>query len=681
VTLVSPLYAGVIIDKPHPLVDKVFYYSIPAELAESVSLGVRVRVPFGAKNKPTFGFILEIIQDISVVPEKIKFIQEVLETYPLLLPKHIPVVLWMKKEYHCLIIEAIRCFVPNLSKSMAVKANPIDGYKVITINKSEISLTDEQQNAVEVMDKALSDGIGSFILEGVTGSGKTEVYIRLAQRASEYGKQTIILVPEISLTPQTVERFKSRFGSMVSVLHSKLSSGERLKHWHNIRMGLTQIVVGARSAVFAPANQLGLIIVDEAHEDSYKSDQRPRYHAIDIARKRCEIEGSVLVLGSATPRIEDSIQEDILYRRIAITQRVEQRPMPPVKIIDMREEITKGNRSIMSKPLYFALQQVLAKGEQAILLINRRGYAQFVLCRSCGFVVMCQNCYVSLTYHQDGNTLKCHYCNLRKSYPSVCPKCKSKYIKNFGLGTQKVQEELSKFFPDVKIARMDMDTTLKKDSHQTILEAFKNGEYDFLLGTQMIAKGLDFPNVTLVGVVAADTSLNLPDFRNGEKTFQLIAQVAGRTGRSAKGGEVIVQTYQPNHYAIEFASRHDYRGFLQREIEIRKTLLHPPFVHIVRILITGERENMVSVLCKTASQLLEQKISQDSDLSKAVLNVCASPAPLEKINGKYRWQTLIKIKRDEKALDQFHTVVDEVCSSLPIAAERVIIDFYPVSLL
>ncbi len=355
--------------------------------------------------------------------------------------------------------------------------------------------------------------------------------------------------------------------------------------------------------------------------------------------------------------------------------------MPPVKIVDMREEITKGNRSIISKHLYMALKQVLAKGEQAILLINRRGYAQFVLCRSCGFVVMCQNCHVSLTYHQEGNILKCHYCGLKKAYPAVCPECKSKYIKNFGLGTQKVQEELNKFFPDAKTVRMDMDTTTKKDSHQTILDAFKKGEYDFLLGTQMIAKGLDFPNVTLVGVVTADTSLNLPDYRNGEKTFQLVAQVAGRTGRSVKGGKVIVQTYQPEHYAVEFASRHDYRGFFQKEIEIRKTLNYPPFTHIVRILMTGEQNITLSALCNSAAQLLKQKISQNSSLIEGVLNVGVCPAPLEKINGKYRWQILIRLKRDEQVLDQCHAVIDELCSSLPVTEERVIIDFYPVSLL
>lgn len=675
------LYAGVIVEQSHPTLDRIFHYSVPAELEECIKPGIRVCVPFGASNKPTIGYILEIDSETSISPDKIKPIKEVLETYPLLLPKLIPIVHWMKKEYHCLTIEAIHCFVPKLSKSMAVKSDFKDDNEKVLTSESDIKLTDEQRSAVELMGEALLKDSGNFILEGVTGSGKTEVYIRLAQKASETGKQTIILVPEISLTPQTVERFKSRFGQMVSILHSRLSSAERLKHWHNIRTGLTKIVVGARSAVFAPINHLGLIVIDEAHEDSYKSDQRPRYHAIDVARKRCEIEGGVLILGSATPRVEDSYSEGKLYKRIEITQRVEQRPMPPVKIVDMREEITKGNRSIFSKPLYIALKQVLTRGEQAILLINRRGYAQSVLCRACGLVVMCQNCQISLTYHSEENILKCHYCALKKPYPTVCPKCKSKYIKNFGLGTQKVQEELTRFFPDAKTVRMDMDTTAKKDSHQTMLDAFRKGEYDFLLGTQMIAKGLDFPNVTLVGVVTADTSLNLPDYRNGEKTFQLIAQVAGRTGRSAKGGEVIVQTYQPNHYAIEYASRHDYRSFYKKEIEMRRILRYPPFTHIVRILLTGEQEVLLSTLSNRVAKCLRSKTSQDPLLKASVLDIGVCPAPLEKINGKYRWQILIRLKHADKVLDMFHAVVDECCTNLPVTEERIIIDFYPVSLL
>jgi len=680
VKLLPSLYAGVIVDTPHTSLDRLFHYSIPFDIETYVKPGVRVSVPFGASNKKTMGFVFEITSDTSIQHERIKSIISVLEPYPLLMPTLIPIVQWMRKEYHCLTIEAVNCFVPKLSKTMAIKGNRPDTVSDF-VDTTNLMLSHEQQNAVELISKALSDGRGNFILEGVTGSGKTEVYIRLAQKAAATGKQTIILVPEISLTPQTVERFKNRFGTMVSVLHSRLSPGERLKQWHNIRMGLTKIVVGARSAVFAPVGNLGMIVIDEAHEDSYKSDQRPRYHAIDVARKRCETEYGVLVLGSATPRIEDSYFVNTIYQKIEISQRVEQRPLPPVKIVDMRDEITKGNRSIFSKQLYIALKQVLERGEQAILLLNRRGYAQFVLCRSCGFVSKCQNCHISLTYHSDGNILRCHYCGLKKPYTTICPNCKSKYIKNFGLGTQKVQEELDKFFPGARTIRMDMDTTTKKDSHQKILDAFKSGEYDFLLGTQMIAKGLDFPNVTLVGVVTADTSLNLPDYRNGEKTFQLIAQVAGRTGRSAKGGEVIVQTYQPGHYAIEFASRHDYRGFFQSEIKMRRALNHPPFTHIVRILLTGEHNETLASLGNHAVLCLKQKISQNAELNQGVVDIGVCPAPLEKINGKYRWQILIRLKRHEKFLEHCHVVVDECCKSLPLKDERVIIDFYPVSLL
>lgn len=677
----SPRYAGVIIDTPHSKVDRLFHYIIPPELHDKVKPGYRVFVPFGNSDKLIKAYVLEVSHTTPLMPEKLKPISEVKEDYPLLLPEFIPIIQWMKKEYHCLTIDVIRCFVPNLSKSMAYKTSSNGNVTEEFSDESEIVLTAEQQSAILLMNQALLEKRGNFILEGVTGSGKTEVYIRLAQIASEQGRQTIILVPEISLTPQTVERFKTRFGSQVSILHSRLAASERLKHWHNVRIGLTKIVVGTRSAVFAPVSNLGMIIIDEAHDDSFKSDQRPRYHTIDVARKRCEIEGGILVLGSATPRIEDSFLEGKVYKKILMTQRVEQRSMPPVKVIDMREEIVQGNRSVISSCLHKALNQVLEKREQAIILINRRGYAQFVLCRSCGFVVMCKNCNMSLTYHQEGNLLKCHYCGSRKGYPTVCPSCKSSYIKNFGLGTQKVQEELSRFFPNAKIIRMDMDSTTKKNSHQIILESFKQGEHDILIGTQMIAKGLDFPNVTLVGVISADASLNLPDYRNSEKTFQLIAQVAGRTGRGAKGGEVIVQTYQPKHYAIELASRHDYSGFYEKEIKIREMAKFPPITHIVRILMTGENKISLSAMCKNSAQVLKEKIAMLKELMENVLEVGAYPAPLEKFNNKYRWQILIKIKRNEKAFDLLHSVVDDLCSSLPVSPERVIIDFYPVSLL
>ena len=433
------------------------------------------------------------------------------------------------------------------------------------IGKQPEVLTKEQQEAISEIHRAIGKGYERFLLQGVTGSGKTEVYIHAARKALEMNKQVIVMVPEISLTPQTVERFKNHFGQQVAIMHSGLSVGERFDEWHRIRNQQVDIVVGARSAIFVPLQRLGLVIIDEAHEDSYKSDMRPRYHAIDVACKRCELEGAVLLLGSATPSIaQHYTAQNGEYKMIYMKHRIDNKPLPPVEIVDMRKEIVRGNRSILSGTLYNAMSDVLRKREQAILLLNRRGYAHFVSCRSCGFVLKCSNCDISLTYHAYGKILKCHYCGQNYSYPAICPKCKSRYIKHFGIGTQRVEEDLKKLFPQARIVRMDMDTTSAKGAHQRILSDFREGKYDFLLGTQMVAKGLDFPGVTLVGVIVADTALNIPDFRSCEKTFQLITQVAGRTGRGEKGGKVIIQSYQPHHYAIQFASRHDYSGFYEK---------------------------------------------------------------------------------------------------------------------
>lgn len=543
-------------------------------------------------------------------------------------------------------------------------------------------LTHEQRLAIEMVEAALIKGRGKFLLQGVTGSGKTEVYIQAAQKALDLNKQVIVLVPEISLTPQTVERFKSHFGERVAILHSGLSLGERYDEWRRIRNQQVDVVVGARSAVFAPFERLGLIIVDEAHEDSYKSDMQPRYHAVGVARKRCELEGAVLLLGSATPSLTDYyLAEKGTYKTIKMKHRVDHRPLPPVEIVDMRKEIELGNRSILSGALYRALADVLQKGEQAILLLNRRGYAQFVSCRSCGFVVKCHNCDISLTYHAYDKTLKCHYCGASYPYPHVCPGCGSKYIKHFGIGTQRAEEEIKKLFPQARIIRMDMDTTSTKGAHQRILRAFGEGKYDILLGTQMIAKGLDFPRVTFVGVIAADTSLHLPDYRSSEKAFQLITQVAGRAGRGPRGGRVIIQTYQPQHYAIQFAARHDYVGFYSREIEIRRRFLYPPFSHIIRILMMGEKEEDLIRLAVDTRDWLKQRIDGSPVLKQGLIDVGAYSAPLERINNRYRWQVLIRIRPDDIYKQAYHRLVDECMERLMGVKETTIVDFYPLSLL
>nr|PZN11625.1 MAG: primosomal protein N' [Caldicoprobacter oshimai] len=678
-----------------------------------------------------------------------------LDDYPVIPQSMIPLISWMKEEYHCLSIEAIRCMTPpglraNIKKKTqrlvylndqgdvveerinyiarkssymadvlrllvqqdgipleevrAVTGAPLSSIKNlekrgwIRIEQQEVYrnpwnyepdigvqpkvLTAEQRLAIETLEAALTRGYGKFMLQGVTGSGKTEVYIQAAQKAVSLNKQVIVLVPEISLTPQTVERFKSHFGERVAILHSGLSLGERYDEWRRIRSQKVDVVVGARSAVFAPLERLGLIIVDEAHEDSYKSDMQPRYHAVGVAHKRCELEGAVLLLGSATPSLTDYyLAEKGTYKMIKMKYRVDHRPLPPVEIVDMRKEIELGNRSILSGSLYRALADVLQKGEQAILLLNRRGYAQFVSCRSCGFVVKCHNCDISLTYHAYDKTLKCHYCGANYPYPRVCPACGSKYIKHFGIGTQRAEEEIKKLFPQARVIRMDMDTTSTKGAHQRILRAFGEGRYDILLGTQMIAKGLDFPRVTLVGVIAADTSLHLPDYRSSEKTFQLITQVAGRAGRGPRGGRVIIQTYQPQHYAIQFAARHDYVGFYSREIEIRRQFLYPPFSHIIRILMMGEKEDDLIRLAVDTRDWLKQKVEGSPVLKQGLIDIGAYSAPLERINNRYRWQVLVRIRPDDIYKQAYHRLMDECLERLMGVKETTIVDFYPVSLL
>lgn len=441
-------------------------------------------------------------------------------------------------------------------------------------------------------------------------------------------------------------------------------------------------MVGARSAIFAPLGNLGIVIIDESHEDSYKSEASPRYHTLGLATQRCQNEGASLVLGTATPSLEDyykSVQKE--HTRVVMNHRIENRPLPKVDVVDMRMELAKGNRSMFSKSLYDELERVLQRGEQAIILLNRRGYAQFVSCRSCGYVVKCNNCDISLTYHARENRLKCHYCEYSSPYPNICPECKSPYIKHFGTGTQRVEDEINSFFPHARIIRMDMDTTSRKGSHQRILDAFRGKEYDILLGTQMVAKGLDFPDVTLVGVIAADTSLNLPDYRSSEKTFQLITQVAGRAGRGSKGGRVVIQTYEPDHFSIQHASRHDYEGFYNEEIEIRRQFRYPPFCHIVRILITGENEKS---LIDTANRLevwIKHRMDNDPILKNGIIELGAYPAPLEKVKNKYRWHVLTRIKKDRIFVERYHEVIDDCLKEFHNTSNIIGVDFYPTSLL
>ena len=438
--------------------------------------------------------------------------------------------------------------------------------------------------------------------------------------------------------------FRSRFGEDAAVLHSRLSPGERYDEWRRIRRGDVRVVIGARSAIFAPLERVGLIIVDEEHEQSYIADNAPRYDARDLARIRCEREGGVLLLASATP----SMRSFALAGRGDLTllempRRVNDRPLPEVHVVDMREELRQGNRSVFSGALVSSLRACLDAGKQAILFVNRRGYATFVSCRSCGYVVTCDQCDVSMTYHSADDALRCHYCGREAPVPTVCPECGSPYIKYFGVGTQRVEEEVRRLFPDVPTLRMDIDTTRTKDAHERMLSAFRRGEARVMIGTQMIAKGLDFPNVTMVGIVAADAMLRLPDYRSAERTFQLLTQVAGRAGRADSPGEVILQTYDPAHYAVEAASRQDYRAFFEEEMRRRKAAYYPPYTLLARILCEAQDEAAAQSAAQSAMRQMEAFFARRQYLQKYVLALRVMACPVRRIKGKSRWQVTLKI--------------------------------------
>lgn len=509
-------------------------------------------------------------------------------------------------------------------------------------------LTQGQEEALEEILPCLKnpERKGRFLLHGVTGSGKTEVFMAAVRKTLEFGKSAIILVPEIALTPQMVSWFRLRFGPVAAVIHSRLSAGERFDEWRRIRRGDARVVIGARSAVFSPARDLGLIVVDEEHESTYISDHHPRYDAREIALARCEREHATLILASATPSILSFARArrgD--YMLLEMPRRVNDRTLPDVEIIDMREELENGNRTVLSHALRKALKECTARGEQAMLLMNRRGYNSFVICRSCGYVVKCPNCDVSMTYHlaSEEGMLSCHYCGNTMPPPQACPECGSKYIRYFGAGTQKVEEEVRKFLPQVTTIRMDYDTTGGKDGHEKILEEFRSGRARILIGTQMIAKGLDFPKVTLVGVIAADMTLNLPDYRSRERTFQLLTQVAGRAGRGEQPGHVIIQTYKPEDPVIGFAARQDYRSFFENEFRRRRRGLYPPFTQLVRLLAESEQEEAAVSAADLLEKKLTEAIENHPEWAGKVLLLTNDTPSVKVLRGKQRRQILMKL--------------------------------------
>jgi len=509
-------------------------------------------------------------------------------------------------------------------------------------------LMEEQEKALkEIVDCIDKKESRTFLLHGITASGKTEVYLQAIDIVLKKGLQAIMLVPEIALTPQTIERFISRFGHRVAIIHSHLTPAKKFLEWKKIKDGKADIVVGARSAIFSPMSRLGLIIIDEEHETTYKQDDVPRYHARDVAEERSRLNNCPLILGSATPSLESYYKAKRGdYRLVRLTKRIEDRLLPKVKIVDMRMELSTRKRiTIFSKVLLDAVDAALKAGKQVIIFLNRRGFSTFINCKKCGHVMKCRRCDAVMVYHFEEKKLVCHYCNYHQAPPDICPQCKSGYIRYFGLGTEKVESEMSHAFSHIKIARMDSDTTAKKGSHDRILSKFKSGEVKMLVGTQMIAKGLDFPQVTLVGVVSADISLNIPDFRSSERTFNLLTQVGGRAGRGEDGGEVIVQTYAPSHYSILAAAKHDYEKFYNEEILSRRELLFPPFINLVKVVVRTRNEDFTH---RTADALAEALRTEDKDAMIAG----PAPAPVARVRGYYRYNILLK-GRDKAVMCSF----------------------------
>ncbi|QOX62475.1 primosomal protein N' [Anoxybacterium hadale] len=629
-------YVNVVIDNNTDHTDNLYTYSCADD---NVRVGSKVTVPFAMGNRIKEAYVIQTADQLT---EEIKGLKAVDAVDPeiSLSEEAVATCIWMKRQYLCRYIDAIKCFTPAGTSSKRGKIRT--PYKDATGESSGgKALTPEQKNAVESIRPVIAAGEHNvFLIHGVTGSGKTEIYMKVIEECIGRGRTAIMMVPEISLTPQTIDRFIGRFGTeQIAVLHSKLSLGERYDEWMRIRRGEVKIVIGARSAIFAPLENIGTIVLDEEHETTYKSDMTPKYDAVEVAIRRAKKNHAVVLLGSATPSLVSSYKaEQGEYHKILLKERYNGTPLPDVEIVDMREELKQGNRSIFSVSLYEEIKKNLAEKRQVILFLNRRGYSTFVSCRSCGYVMKCKECGISLTYHKSRNEAVCHFCGHSEKVPVLCPDCGGKYIKHFGTGTEKVEEMTREIFPDYNIDRLDLDTTTKKGSIDKILNSFRKGKTNILIGTQLVAKGLDFSNVGLVGIISADITLNVPDFRSAERTFQLITQAAGRAGRGDRRGRVLIQTYHPDHYAILAAKDHDYDTFYQSESLLRRQLGYPPFSDLMQVVLSAEKEKDALELCRQIAEEFIRGVGEEE--RRYVLGPQA--APMNKIKGLYRYQLLIK---------------------------------------
>lgn len=711
------MFAEIIIDQDAKALDRVFEYIIPEEM--EINIGMRVYVPFGSRILQ--GYVIGIKETCDYDKSKLKKIISRIEDFSAIKSEMLELMRFMAEKNHLKLASILRLFLPAEMREGKVKELFETFYQ---LSENDIILSKNAKKQLEIVEflknngKTSSSVLGekfgysaikslvekgfivkekqevkrvpfvikrddkrvnlndcqkfafetiienkTYLLHGVTGSGKTEVYMNLIERELEKGKNAIMLVPEISLTPQIMSNFKARFGDSVALLHSGLSAGERFDEWKRLFSGEARIAIGARSAIFAPLDNLGMIIVDEEHEQSYISESNPRYDTHDVAWFRANYNKCPLVLGSATPSIDSYLNaKNGEYQLIELPVRVNGKEMPPVQTIDMMSEIRTGNNSIFSNQLIADLVNVVNNKKQAMIFINRRGYSSFMRCRDCGYIAKCVDCDVSLVYHKEDNRLKCHYCGKQFKVLSSCPQCKSEAIKQGAVGTEQIVHKLKELFPEVKILRMDNDTTSTKNAHQKILAEFKDSKPGILVGTQMIAKGHDFEDVVLVGIIDADQSLYQTDYRSTERTFQLITQVAGRAGRSFNNGKVILQTYSPKHYVYKFASNYDYKGFYRKEVNIRETAQFPPYTRIIRVLFSDHNEEYVREclkICYTEIEKLKNIYGRD------IIYLDAMKSPIKRIQDKYRYQIMMRLdlKRADEIEQKVFEIVDKNCKN------------------
>lgn len=641
-------YANLVIDNKSDQTDQLYTYGVK----DDAKIGSKVYVPFARSRNLREAYVVETDEHSGDgLGKRLRYIEKVDDDVSLS-EEMIRTALWMKKRYICRLIDAVNCFTPVGEKARrGQRKNPFAEEKGEPSSVKELTLQ-QAQILQRIGEAAKAKKHMRFLLHGVTGSGKTEIYIRAAQQVLEQGRNVIVLVPEIALTGQIIDRFIGRFGSgKVAVLHSKLSLGERYDQWKKVRDGCDgdgQIVIGARSAVFAPLENIGLIVIDEEHETTYKSDHTPKYDTIEVALKRVQDKDNngILLLGSATPSVVSyqRAQEGI-YELLELTERYNKVVLPEISIVDMREELKRGNRSIISSELCSKMKDTLEAGRQVILFLNRRGYSTFVSCRECGYVARCPGCGLSLTYHKAGGQAVCHYCGYHEPAPNKCPECGSKYIRYFGSGTEKLEEAVSDLFPEYAAERLDLDTVKRKGELTRKLKAFRSGKTQILIGTQIIAKGLDFRNVGLSGIVSADVSLNIPDFRSPERTFQLITQAAGRAGRGDSQGHVVIQTYSPEHYAVAFASQHDYKGFFEIEKQLRAYMGYPPYSDLFQIVFTAKREDAAKDGAESWYERIRGRMAREDQ----EMVFPPQQAYLGKIKDIYRYSMLIKCPQGRRA--------------------------------